>query len=245
MEIKPTQLVAVPKAEITGMNQVQILESQAMQSIQLRHKTVSRIVTPRMYIYRLPHDDFDYIDKAWMKYVADQYYPGWTFLIIEKDKLIENGLPSAYEITGRLKWWEDGIWREGDMSAAHRIQRNSAGKLVNPGNDLKAAVTDCLKKALNTYLNIGDDVYMNQVERWEINEKETQDLLNAADKVDDIYRSMNYTTPFTGQIQKKLDDNIIHPGNLETELANLKYQYDIALQQQKKLMAEGYKAEND
>jgi hypothetical protein len=64
------------------------------------------------------------------------------------------------------------------MVAAHRIQKKrGTDEFVDIGNDVKASNTDCLKKALNMYLNIADDVYRNQVvdldesEKMLINEK--------------------------------------------------------------------------
>ena len=57
----------------------------------------------------------------------------------------------------------------GAMTAAHRIQKQRGTEsFVDIGIDVKAANTDCIKKAFNFYLNIADDVYRNQVDDLEL-----------------------------------------------------------------------------
>lgn len=128
----------------------------AIGKIQKRHREVSLIETPRKYIHK--KNGFDYVEFPYMKRVADKFYPGWSWEI--KSYTI-NGENEFITVQGRLYWYEDGIWRHGDMLAAHRIQRkiDDDDILVDPGNDIKAANTDCMKKAFNLYLNIADDVY--------------------------------------------------------------------------------------
>ena len=66
---------------------------------------------------------------------------------------------------GRLKWFDNGVWREGDMVAAHRIQTKKGGTandFVDIGNDVKAANTDTMKKAFNVYMDIAADVYRSE-----------------------------------------------------------------------------------
>jgi len=96
-----------------------------------------------------------------MKKLADKHFAGWSWTIISTEVLGSE----AFVVHGRLKWYEGGIWREGDMTAAHRIQKlkKDPSKFSDIGNDIKAANTDCMKKAFNMYMNIADDVYKNRV----------------------------------------------------------------------------------
>ena len=111
-----------------------------------------------------------------MKKLADKHFAGWSWTIISTEVLGSE----SYVVHGRLKWYENGIWREGDMTAAHRIQKlkNDPSKFSDIGNDIKAANTDCMKKAFNMYMNIADDVYKNRV-----------DVLTQED-IDYIYKEM-------------------------------------------------------
>ena len=64
------------------------------------------------------------------------------------------------------------------MVAAHRIQKKrGTNEFVDIGNDVKAANTDCIKKAFNMYLNIADDVYRNQVEDLSLTDEQANDIL--------------------------------------------------------------------
>ena len=67
------------------------------------------------------------------------------------------------------------------MVAAHRIQKKrGTNEFVDIGNDVKAANTDCIKKAFNMYLNIADDVYRNQVEDLSLTDEQANDILVVA-----------------------------------------------------------------
>ena len=91
---------------------------------------------------------------------------------------------AAYVVHGRLKWYDEGIWRTGDIVAAHRIQtKRGTGEFVDIGNDVKAANTDAIKKAFNMYMNIADDVYRNQIEDMELSDEEKNDILVLASEI--------------------------------------------------------------
>ena len=133
---------------------------QSLASITELHHKVSMEDTPKTFIKRNVRQD--YVEIAYMKKLADKYFAGWSWTIINTEVLGSE----AYVVHGRLKWYEGGIWREGDMTAAHRIQKlkNDSSKFSDIGNDIKAANTDCMKKAFNMYMNIADDVYKNRVD---------------------------------------------------------------------------------
>jgi len=96
-----------------------------------------------------------------MKFVADIYFPGWSFEVVSCGKKDDG----EFEVHGRLSWYDCGVKRTGDMVASHPFQRSTknSDQFVGGGNTRKAAVTNCHKKAFNTYMNIADDVYRNQM----------------------------------------------------------------------------------
>lgn len=123
------------------------------------HEKVSLEDTPKTYVKKKM--GMDYVEIGYMKSVANKYYPGWSWTIVRTEMLGSE----AFMVHGRLKWFEGGIWREGDMTAAHRIQKlRDKDGFVDVGNDIKSANTDAMKKAFNMYMNIADDVYRNRIE---------------------------------------------------------------------------------
>ena len=120
-----------------------------------QHEKISGMQTPKAYIKKKA--GMDYVELAYMKSMADKHFPGWSWQVVNT----EFAGTEAYIVHGRLAFIDNGIRRTGDMTAAHRIQRNDKG-YVDIGNDIKAANTDCMKKAFNTYMNIADDVYRKQ-----------------------------------------------------------------------------------
>ncbi len=124
-----------------------------------KHDAVSKIKTPESQVHKR-WDGQEYVSLAYMKAIADIHYPGWSFEIIKCGNLGD----VEYEIHGRLTFFDCGIKRKGDMVASHPFQKSKeTGKFVGVSNSLKAAVTNCQKKAFNTYMNIADDVYRNQL----------------------------------------------------------------------------------
>tara|TARA_R100001086_G_C11814373_1_gene252435 strand:+ start:154 stop:786 length:633 start_codon:yes stop_codon:yes gene_type:complete len=143
-----------------------------------KHKSVSRIKTPKPFIKKKM--GLDYVEFSYMREIADKEYPGWSWTI-EKTSVLGS---EAFVVHGRLTWHDEGIWRKADMVAAHRIQKKrGTNEFVDIGNDVKAANTDCIKKAFNMYLNIADDVYRNQVEDLELSDEQKHELLVLADEV--------------------------------------------------------------
>ena len=114
-----------------------------------------------------------------MKNMANEQFPGWSWTIIQSEALGSN----AYVVHGRLKWFDNGIWREGDMVAAHRIQtKRGTDEFVDIGNDIKSANTDCMKKALNVYMDIAADVYRS--EDPTLDDTQYDRLMEIASKID-------------------------------------------------------------
>ena len=152
-----------------------------LEELTKHHKKVSKLTTPKAFIKKKM--GLDYVEYGYMRELADKYYPGWSWTVIDSENLGSQ----AYVVHGRLKWFDKGVWREGDVTAAHRIQvkRGTTEEFVDIGNDIKAANTDAIKKAFNMYLNIADDVYRNQIEDPELNDEQLDNINTLLKKVED------------------------------------------------------------
>jgi len=172
-----------------------------------KHKKVSRIKTPKPYIKKKM--GMEYVEYNYMREIADREFPGWSWLV----KKTEIAGSEAYIVHGRLKWYDEGIWREGDVTAAHRIQKKrGTNEFVDIGNDVKAANTDAIKKAFNMYLNIADDVYRNQVEETNLSNEQKSEILKVAKKI---------STEKYDQITTLIEEGDIYGGNFNSSLAKL------------------------
>ena len=146
-----------------------------LENITEAHNKVSDVPTPKAYVKKKM--DMDYVEVGYMKKLADKFFPGWSWEVVSTEVLGTE----AYVVHGRLKWYDCGIQRAGDMTAAHRIQKSTkTGNFVDIGNDIKAANTDCMKKAFNMYMNIADDIYRNQVEDTELDKKQVSEIIKVA-----------------------------------------------------------------
>ena len=167
---------------MSNKNNVIVVDEQMLQATDIirqaitkKHKKVSRIKTPKPFIKKKM--GLDYVEFSYMRDVADKEFPGWSWTI-EKTEVLGS---EAYVVQGRLTWYDEGLWRKADMVAAHRIQKKrGTNEFVDIGNDVKAANTDCIKKAFNMYLNIADDVYRNQVEDLSLTDEQANDILVVA-----------------------------------------------------------------
>ena len=166
------------------MSDVKLIHNDVNDSIALsiteHHKTVSNIDTPKFFVKNKM--GADYVEYSYMREIADKHYPGWSWNIIKSEALGSE----AYVVQGRLRWFDNGIWREGDAVAAHRVQTKRDGNgFVDIGNDIKAANTDAIKKAFNMYMNIADDVYRNRVEDLTLTEDEIESIMTSAEYIQD------------------------------------------------------------
>lgn len=178
-----------------------------MQKITEHHKKVSHAVTPKAYIKKKM--GMDYVEYSFMRDIADKEFPGWSWEVQSTETLSD----FAYLVHGRLKWFDNGVWRTGDAVAAHRIQKKRNSKeYVDIGNDVKAANTDCIKKAFNMYMNIADDVYRNQIEDVELTQTQHDVILDIAAK---LGQDMEET------ILEKLNNDEINGLNYQASLVKL------------------------
>ena len=178
------------------MNELALIENGSLQNINKalnnitkHHKKVSDIKTPKPFVKQKM--GMDYVEYSYMREIADKHYPGWSWIVIKT----EFAGTEAYVVHGRLKWFDNGVWREGDSTAAHRVQKKrGSDDYVDLGNDIKAANTDCIKKAFNMYMNICDDVYRNQVEDPELTDEQTaniSELSKLANRQDEVMNKVN------------------------------------------------------
>ena len=75
-------------------------------AITRKHKRVSRIETPKAFVKK--KQGFDYTEYSYMREVADKEYPGWSWTIVSTQFVGD----AAFLIHGRLKWFDEGIWRK-------------------------------------------------------------------------------------------------------------------------------------
>ena len=174
-----------------------IVTSDSFDIIRNLHEEVSMEDTPKSFIKNKM--GVDYVEYSYMRKLADKHYPGWSWTIISRETLGSE----AFMVHGRLKWFEGGIWREGDCTAAHRIQKKrNSDNFVDVGNDIKSANTDCIKKAFNMYLNIADDVYRNRVEDTSLSQEEIEYLYGEIDGLDDEWKEKISLSIDNGDIEK-------------------------------------------
>ena len=194
------------KVMLTDTTSLDVI-NEALKGITNKHKKVSLIKTPTPYIKKKM--GLEYVEYSYMREIADKEYPGWSWTVINTEVLGSE----AFVVHGRLKWFDSGVWREGDMTAAHRIQKKrGTSEFVDIGNDVKAANTDCIKKAFNMYLNIADDIYRNQVEDYSLSDDEKEEMLLAAGSISDDKLK---------QITSLINDLVIHKGNYKSSMAKL------------------------
>ena len=188
-----TELALIENGALTDIKK-------ALKVITKHHKKVSALKTPKAFIKQKM--GMDYVEYSVMRDIADNEYPGWSWTVVKT----EFAGTEAYVVHGRLKWFDDGVWREGDVTASHRIQKKrGTDEYVDLGNDIKAANTDCIKKAFNMYMNICDDVYRNQVEDPELSEEQRKDINVTASKLKDKDKKK--------KIMEQIEDGVINALN--------------------------------
>jgi len=191
-----------------------IIQIENLESIELvrkaitdKHKNVSNIKTPKPFIKKKM--GMEYVEYSYMREIADKEFPGWSWKVVNTEVLGSE----AYVVHGRLKFYDEGIWRKCDVTASHRIQKQrGTNDFVDIGNDVKAANTDAIKKAFNMYMNIADDVYRNQVDDLELSDLEKSDILVLASEISEEKLE---------QIKELIEDDTINTANYKASFAKL------------------------
>lgn len=157
---------------------------------------VGGIKTPPEYIDK-DERGIEYPAPYYMRAIADKWYPDWSFNNMSTIIVLDHvGKPVESVMTGQLEFTSYNIdtetlkrvegserLRTGGIAASHKIQYSKErGTILDMGNDVKASVTDVIKKGWNLYMHICDDIY-----RWEspqISEKQHEYLYDLIDKID-------------------------------------------------------------
>lgn len=174
-----------------------IVESSGFDVIRELHITVSNEDTPKSFVKNKMGTD--YVEYSYMRKIADKHFPGWSWTIVKTEMLGSE----AFMVHGRLRWFDGGLWREGDSTAAHRImQKRDGSGFVDVGNDIKSANTDCIKKAFNMYLNIADDVYRNRVPDTELTQEDIDYLYKEMEGLNDEWKEKISLSIEGGSVEK-------------------------------------------
>lgn len=202
-------------SELSVLENGAIVEQDVFDTIRNLHEKVSMKDTPKTYVKKKM--GMDYVEISYMKSIADKYYPGWSWTIISTEMLGSE----AFMVHGRLKWFEGGIWREGDMTAAHRIMklRDKEG-FVDVGNDIKSANTDAMKKAFNMYMNIADDVYRNRIEDTSLSQEDIDYIYAEMESLSDEWKGKISLSIENGDIEKNDIAKVINKINQIKESEN-------------------------
>ena len=186
-----------------------MVSEEVRKEISDKHRRVSQTDTPKHFIKKKM--GMDYCEISYMKSIAEDEYAPWNWEIINTEVLGTE----AFVVHGRLTYTDaEGVVRIGDMVAAHRIQKKrGTDEFVDIGNDVKASNTDCLKKALNMYLNIADDVYRNQVDDLELSDDKKDEILEVAGKCSDGRLE---------EVKKLIDNQTLNSANYKASYAKLK-----------------------
>lgn len=202
-------------SELSVVENGVIIEQDVFDNIRNLHEKVSMEDTPKTYVKKKM--GMDYVEISYMKSIADKYYPGWSWTIISTEMLGSE----AFMVHGRLKWFEGGIWREGDMTAAHRIMklRDKEG-FVDVGNDIKSANTDAMKKAFNMYMNIADDVYRNRIEDTSLSQEDIDYIYAEMEGLSDEWKGKISLSIENGDIEKNDIAKVINKINQIKESEN-------------------------
>jgi CO dehydrogenase/acetyl-CoA synthase epsilon subunit len=191
---------------VVSTDSLEVVDS-IREKITKKHKKVSNIKTPKPFIKKKM--GMEYVEYSYMREIADKEFPGWSWEVVSTKVLGSE----AYVVHGRLKFYDEGIWRKCDVPAAHRIQKQrGTNDFVDIGNDVKAANTDAIKKAFNMYMNIADDVYRNQVDDLELSDLEKSDILVLASEISEEKLE---------QIKKLIEDDTINTANYKASFAKL------------------------
>jgi len=202
-------------SELSVIENGAIVEQEVFDIIRDLHEKVSMEDTPKTFVKKKM--GMDYVEISYMKSIADKYYPGWSWTIVSTEMLGSE----AFMVHGRLKWFEGGIWREGDMTAAHRIMklRDKEG-FVDVGNDIKSANTDAMKKAFNMYMNIADDVYRNRVEDTSLSQEDIDYIYEEMEGISDEWKEKISLSVENGDIEKNDIAKVINKINQVKESEN-------------------------
>lgn len=144
-----------------------------------KYKAISKEKTPevdgtgRKIIDRRP-DGYDFIIEAYMREALDKHFPGWSWVMGGQPYFCGS---EWIVIWGTLTIVDEHLVAFGInpptrcFSATNAVRvkyksgkEHTADNIVDIGNDVSAANSKALKKAINQLTHIGDDVYGKRIE---------------------------------------------------------------------------------
>ena len=159
--------------------------------VQEAAERIKKYETPEIEKYQV--QGIDYVKLPFMLEQMTKEYPIWSWEITNREtfnvEIEGKTIPRFFIIQGKLKFFDNGVPREIAALAAHRIQyKKDKSDFVDIGNDIKAANTDCLKKALSM-LGIASDVYQGETSQKPENDsvEEVKQLFSDAGKDPTIF----------------------------------------------------------
>jgi len=158
------------------MSDVKLIHNDVNDSIALsiteHHKTVSNIDTPKYFVKNKM--GADYVEYSYMREIADKHYPGWSWNIIKSEALGSE----AYVVQGRLRWFDNGIWREGD-AVADDVYRNRVEDLTLTEDEIESIMTSV------EYIQDSEirDKIKNSIKRGEILKTDYKKVMNYIEKI--------------------------------------------------------------
>ncbi len=201
-------------APMQQQNQMQ-MQAQAIQTqinnMVSKHKSLSNTETPKPYI-ETRADGFDYVDEGYMRALLNEHFPIWNWEIKKYEILGDVEII----VHGKLTVIDEGIPRNFDAVASHRIAKNAKG-YVNISNNLKSANTDAFKVAVNRLCNIADDVYRKQMVDYNLTDKQISNIEEILSGIGD--------NDLTDKIKDEVDSLGINSQNYKatiTKLNNIK-----------------------
>jgi hypothetical protein len=199
---------------VVKSNDYPAISEEVRKQISDKHRRISQTDTPKHFVKKKM--GMDYCEISYMKSIAEDEYAPWNWEIVSTEVLGTE----AFVVHGRLTYTDaENVVRIGDMVAAHRIQKKrGTDEFVDIGNDIKAANTDCIKKAFNMFLNIADDVYRNQVDDLELSDDKKNEILELAGKC---------STGRLEEIKKLIDDQTLNSANYKASYAKLQREVEI------------------
>ena len=205
----------IPQNQLIGYKPDEI--KAFLKSITDQHKLVSNIPTPTNEVKK-DFNGMEYVEVSYMRRIANEQFPGWSFTVLSYTTHRVDKFEVAFTVHGRLTWYDNGILRQGDMVASHAnlfvyLKKNGvaiedeAGNKVPSGylsvsNAWKSAVTECQKKAFNSYMNIADDVYRNV--DVSLDEKERTELLLIIQPISSRWLEEEY-----GETVESMNDKVL------------------------------------
>ena len=183
-----------------------VLHEETEQAIRDKHKSISFTDTPKYYVKE--KQGFEYVDEGYMRALLNEHFPIWSWEIIKYEVLGDVEII----VHGRLTIADEGLPRNFDAVASHRIAKNQKG-YVNISNNLKSANTDAFKVAVNRLCNIADDVYRKQVVNYNLDDKQKANIEEILSGITD--------NELTDKIRDEIDSLGINSQNYKATIKKL------------------------